>query len=371
MNHLLAFAGTALLTAPAALAQAPEIIHYTFDSMDASNSASPGHGGAATVGGTNFIASTICAGGSAAESSDPSLFINSGWTLDFGMSDWTVGMIIDQELGGNAFQYYFGAASASSFRCFGNGAAGVDGIMLRSPGGDIVIPGATALGASHQIVFVYDSSVPEIRGYLDGALAVTQPQSALLNLNAGSADFNVMGYTSSGMVVAGAMDEFRVYRRAITQAEVTDWAGCLGGGGGTNYCTAAVNSTGVAASISSSGSTSVATNDFVLMGSSLPISSFAFFITSQTQGFVMMPGGSSGNLCVAGSVGRYVGPGQVQQSNASGEISLAIDLASTPQPMGFVSVQAGETWNFQAWYRDAAGGVPTSNFTDGLEVDFQ
>jgi hypothetical protein len=48
-----------------------------------------------------------------------------------------------------------------------------------------------------------------------------------------------------------------------------------------------------------------------------------------------------------------------------------LDLTQHPTPTGFVSVVAGESWSFQAWYRDSIGGVATSNFTDGLEVDFQ
>ena len=91
----------------------------------------------------------------------------------------------------------------------------------------------------------------------------------------------------------------------------------------------------------------------------------------QTQGSVANPGGSEGILCLGGAIGRYVGPGQIVNSGATGEVSLALDLTQTPQPTGFVSVQPGETWNFQAWYRDAVGGTATSNFTDGLEVQFQ
>jgi hypothetical protein len=34
------------------------------------------------------------------------------------------------------------------------------------------------------------------------------------------------------------------------------------------------------------------------------------------------------------------------------------------------SILAGETWNFQAWYRDL-NPTNTSNFTDGLSVTFQ
>ncbi|MEZ6014080.1 MAG: formylglycine-generating enzyme family protein [Planctomycetota bacterium] len=42
-----------------------------------------------------------------------------------------------------------------------------------------------------------------------------------------------------------------------------------------------------------------------------------------------------------------------------------------PQSSGAVAVQAGESWSFQCWYRDAgSGGSATSNFSDGLEVLF-
>jgi hypothetical protein len=143
-----------------------------------------------------------------------------------------------------------------------------------------------------------------------------------------------------------------------------------GGSLGTNYCTAVANSTGSAASMSATGSASVAANSLTLQASSLPQNAFGFFLTSLTQGFVANPGGSQGNLCLSGSIGRYVGPGQVQNSGAGGAIALAVDLTQHPTPTGFVSVQVGETWNFTAWYRDAVGGSATSNFADGYEIVF-
>lgn len=149
--------------------------------------------------------------------------------------------------------------------------------------------------------------------------------------------------------------------------------GGAGGGGllGTNYCAANANSTGSVGALTAQGSPVVGTNDVTLHASSLPPLSFGFFIAGQMQGFVPNPAGSSGNLCLAGSIGRYVGPGQIQQSDTQGTFSLAIDLTSMPQPNGFVAVQAGETWNFQTWHRDSSGGQPTSNFTPGLEIAFQ
>jgi hypothetical protein len=145
-----------------------------------------------------------------------------------------------------------------------------------------------------------------------------------------------------------------------------------GGGLGTSYCgPAANNSTGSPGTLAATGSALVATNDVTLVASALPMNSFGFFLASRTAGFVANPGGSQGNLCLGSPIGRYVGPGQIQNSGAIGSFSLALDLAVTPQPSGSVAVVAGETWRYQSWYRDAVGGVATSNFTDGLEIAYQ
>ena len=141
---------------------------------------------------------------------------------------------------------------------------------------------------------------------------------------------------------------------------------------GTRYCSpGATNSTGSPSSISASGTVTVAENNLVLIAEDLPLNAFGFFLTSQSQGFVANPGGSDGNLCLGGSIGRYVGPGQIVNSGATGSFALPLDLTRTPTPTGLVAIAAGETWNFQAWHRDAVGGAATSNFTDGLEVQFQ
>ncbi len=103
----------------------------------------------------------------------------------------------------------------------------------------------------------------------------------------------------------------------------------------------------------------------------MPLNAFGYFLTSSIQAAVPNPGGSAGVLCLGGQIGRYVGPGQIRNSGLTGAISLVLNLTRTPTPVGFVSVMVGETRNFQAWHRDStAGGVATSNFTDGLRVTF-
>ncbi len=135
---------------------------------------------------------------------------------------------------------------------------------------------------------------------------------------------------------------------------------------GMSYCSpATVNSTGVAATLTGLGTPSVAANDLRLVARGLPQQSFGYLIVSRTQGTVSMPAGSAGTLCLGGLIGRFVG--QIQNSGATGEFTTTVDLLQTPQPMGAVAGQAGDTWNFQAWFRDITPSG-SSNFTDGLTV---
>jgi hypothetical protein len=138
---------------------------------------------------------------------------------------------------------------------------------------------------------------------------------------------------------------------------------------GTNYCGPAnLNSTGLSALISAFGSTTVSQNSVALTASQLPQNVFGYFLNSDTQGFKPFPPGSNGNLCLGGGIGRHAK--QIANSGSAGELVIDVDLAALPRPGGTHSVVAGETWNFQCWFRDNQGG-PTSNFTDGIEIVFQ
>ena len=139
----------------------------------------------------------------------------------------------------------------------------------------------------------------------------------------------------------------------------------------SNYCIANPNSTGAPASMAYQGSPFVANNDLTLFALALPANSFCFFLVSETQGFIANPASSAGNLCIQGSIGRYVAPSQIQNSNSQQFVSLDIDLFNVPQPLGVQQTIPGMTWNFTAWFRDTApGGTATSNFADGLSLTF-
>jgi len=131
-------------------------------------------------------------------------------------------------------------------------------------------------------------------------------------------------------------------------------------------CVAVTNSTGVAGKLRAAGSTYVAANDLVVTAFDLPHGSFGYLNLSRVIGFAPNPGGSVGNLCLGGAIGRFVD--QVQSSGAAGEITTVIDLAVLPQPMGPVVAGAGETWTFQLWHRDSGPSGPVSNFTRARSV---
>ena len=138
---------------------------------------------------------------------------------------------------------------------------------------------------------------------------------------------------------------------------------------GTSFCDPAVlNSTGAPATVSLTGSTFITANHLTVVAESLPLNSTALYLVSREQGFAAQPGGSLGNLCLGGGIGRFIGAGEVMNSGALGMTSLPVDLTSIPTPSQLVSSVSGDTWSFQCWYRDSSGGLPTSNFTSGVAV---
>ena len=139
--------------------------------------------------------------------------------MDLGTSDWTISMWLEipTDPSGSAM-YIFGDPGAGSFRCFHNGVALPDNLVLRGP--SIVDVTVTGIGPAPTVVtFVYDSSVPEIRTYKNGVLDLIHPQAAL-NITGGTG-FKVGGYSSSS-IMQGKMDEFRFYNRALDSAEVAN-----------------------------------------------------------------------------------------------------------------------------------------------------
>ncbi|MEE2938824.1 MAG: hypothetical protein VX460_00435 [Planctomycetota bacterium] len=135
----------------------------------------------------------------------------------------------------------------------------------------------------------------------------------------------------------------------------------------SNYCSSNANSTGASAEVTA-GRIDLVARTMDLTASALPANTFGLFINSLGQDFVPNPAGSAGDLCLDQPIGRH--NLQVGGSGPSGLITISVDLDRVPQSSGAVAVLAGETWNWQAWFRDVAGGSITSNFTNGVSVQF-
>ena len=143
------------------------------------------------------------------------------------------------------------------------------------------------------------------------------------------------------------------------------------GPAGAAYCAPAVaNSTGVPGTLAALGPSQVGANNVTLRVDDLPSLSLTLFLASRAQGNAPNAGGGQGTLCLGGSIGRFYGPGQLRTTTLDGTASLQLDLTRLPQPNGSVVGAAGETWNFQAWYRDA-NPTTTSNFTSAVAVTLQ
>jgi len=141
---------------------------------------------------------------------------------------------------------------------------------------------------------------------------------------------------------------------------------------GVPFCGgAARNSTGAVGLLRAFGSRQRSANDIVLVAADLPQHSTGFFLASPVQSATALPTAGLGVLCLRSPIGRFVAPGQIGSTGATGALTLRLDLDALPTPTGTTSAAAGETWHFQAWHRDQVAGAATSNFTTGASVTFE
>ncbi len=132
----------------------------------------------------------------------------------------------------------------------------------------------------------------------------------------------------------------------------------------TNYCTVSPNSAGPGAVMGFSGSTSVGDNDLVLRVSGAPANKAGLFYYGGSQASI--PFGNGVRCVGSGGAGIFRLP--VVLSDSLGHASFPLDLTNPPQPAGLISL--GETWYFQFWFRDTAGGGAQFNLSDGLVATF-
>ncbi|MEL6716669.1 MAG: hypothetical protein AAFP86_23030 [Planctomycetota bacterium] len=140
---------------------------------------------------------------------------------------------------------------------------------------------------------------------------------------------------------------------------------------GERYCVAALNASGRSASIEARGSRRVDLGDLTLVARDMPVGSFGIFMAARAQGYV--PGAGLGTLCLGGEIGYFRLAPQIRRVDRTGAFELELDLEALPLGPILQPAQPGQTWYFQAWFRDGLpglGGLASHNFSDGVSVRF-
>lgn len=115
-------------------------------------------------------------------------------------------------------------------------------------------------------------------------------------------------------------------------------------------------------SLQIAGSADLGHNDFTLVATNaVPAQPGLFFAGPGAQN---IPFGN-GTLCVIPPFERLGTVFADSSGPTAGQAALSLDLSSPGSPF-----HAGETWNFQFWYRDPQGGGWGYNLSNGLEVTF-
>jgi hypothetical protein len=203
---------------PAALFSVPELIYYKFENN--APTSTPNY--ASSPVGTNpapVIGHTFTSGGqfdscmSGTGGSGSTSALNTGWNCNLGSSQWTMSFWVSNLIDLNP-TYLFGDPGSTSFRCFYGGAALPNNMLLRGPMTDILIP--CPMPGNQVFHIVYNGTNVII--YRNGTLVSTNPRS--INMPTGTG-FKVGGYSTTSFSMSGKMDEFRLYNRALTPAEIT------------------------------------------------------------------------------------------------------------------------------------------------------
>ncbi|MCB9915264.1 MAG: hypothetical protein H6828_08955 [Planctomycetes bacterium] len=129
----------------------------------------------------------------------------------------------------------------------------------------------------------------------------------------------------------------------------------------STYCTTSPNSVGAGVLASTTGSTSITANDLVLIGTGAPANQWGIFYYGPNQ--ISAPFGNGVRCVGAGGIGTFRLP--LTNSGPSGTYTRPLDHNTLSH-----AIAAGETWNFQCWYRDPAGGGAAFNLSDGVSVFF-
>ncbi|MCA9320627.1 MAG: hypothetical protein KDB53_07825 [Planctomycetes bacterium] len=218
-----------VLTASAFAQNIPEIHYLQFNEGIGTNTAdlaapglpgsAPTLNGTATWNTTNPMlgAAALQAGGTGTDvcRTNATFSVTGDWTIEC----W----IFDNSTTANTFGYFFGDSTASSFRAFANGAAGVGNVILRGGGilDVIVTGGAPGPATWTHVGWVHDSMVGTITPYLNGVAQTPVTTSVASISGTDPLGFTVGGY--AGSAYHGGVDEFRFWNQARSAADMMNF----------------------------------------------------------------------------------------------------------------------------------------------------
>jgi len=163
---------------------------------------------------------------------------------------------------------------------------------------------------------------------------------------------------------AGAVYFFDLAPTAIQYGSCASAAPC----GNTDNHGGCVNATGKGAILQASGSGSVATDDLTLEVRNVPPFTATLMFMDGSQASI--PLGSGQLVTLGGSTGLH--RLSVQFADADGVVVRPPGIVAQSQFLGRLGpISAGQTRNFQCWYRDVSSpcGI-TNNLSNGLSVQF-
>ncbi|HEX7871168.1 MAG TPA: LamG-like jellyroll fold domain-containing protein [Chryseobacterium sp.] len=210
--------------------QTPELLYYKFEgtSTNIPNLATSPPTGTLVgeiVGNLTLGSNTTCLGNGliGSGSTGTSNYFNTKWNLALSGS-WTIHLKFNNYTSNVTTVYYLlgdAITGGNSFRMFTNGAPGTGGVRLTANGmSNVDIPAVFSTTPELvDLIIVYDSSLQNIKAYVNGVLKTTVTQSTPLVFN--GALFKLGTYaTNTGMKAGMTMDEFGLFSRAITDAEI-------------------------------------------------------------------------------------------------------------------------------------------------------
>jgi len=148
---------------------------------------------------------------------------------------------------------------------------------------------------------------------------------------------------------------------------VADQGDC--GCGADSLLAGCVNSTGLGARLEAEGGSSVTSDDLTLVVTQLPANTTVLMLMAQNTSRIPF---GDGLICIAGMSKIFRLP---PAFNAGPEGTVTggpgyVALTQTPLVPVPGGIQAGDTWNFQAYYRDLAGCGSGFNTSNGVSVTF-